>query len=566
MKTPSACLRTPIALFSHIIHIRSVHRMLQGLGQLLLILWLSTVPANAIAQNEASSRVEASLDISASSERWNELGIHQFQSAQANGELSAEQLVRYYLQRIQALNRHGPNLHAVLELNPHALTQARQLDQERQSQGIRSPLHGVPVLLKANISTAGPLATHSGSAALAGFIAAEDAPLVQQLKAAGAIILGSSNLSEWSNFRGRPSSSGWSSLGGQTKNPYVLNRSPCGSSAGSGSAVSANLSMLAIGTETNGSIVCPAAINGIVGIKPTHSAVSGKGIVPIATSQDIAGPMARSVADAAAMLDILLTEAAKQRIGTALYPQALNSQLKGKRIGVVSYFAEDHPEVQAVIRKAAEQAAAAGAVIVDVPLWPLEEKVFTEFFYVLKYEFKRDLNAWLKANKAPNGHQNLGDIIEYNQQHAKQILAFYDQEYMLQAQSIDLAAEHTRWQAARASSRQQTRDLIDRTLEQYQLDAIALPTNSPAWLIDHLNGDRIGLSTSFAAANAGYPAITFPAGFIEELPIGINLVASAWQEAQLVSVAAAWEQLLQARQVPRYIPSLESLHDAPIQE
>jgi len=563
MKTPSACLRTPIA-FSH--HIGPTCRVMQSLGQLLLILWLCAVTTNAVAQNGTSSAVEASQSGSVPSDRWSELSIHQFQEAQAKGELSAEQLVSFYLQRIQALNRQGPKLRAVLELNPHALAQARQLDQERQTQGIRSPLHGVPVLLKANIATAGPLATHSGSAALAGFVAAEDAPLVQQLKAAGAIILGSSNLSEWANFRGRPSSSGWSSLGGQTKNPYVLNRSPCGSSSGSGSAVSANLSLLAVGTETNGSIVCPSAINGIVGIKPTHSAVNGEGIVPIATSQDIAGPMARSVADAAAMLDTLLTQEAKQRIGPALYSQALNPQLKGKRIGVVSYFAEDHPAVQAIMQKAAAQAAAAGAVIVDVPLWYLEEKVFAEFFYVLKYEFKRDLNAWLKANKAPNGRRDLGDIIEYNQQHAEQVLAFYDQEYMRQAQSIDLAAEQARWQAARASSRQQTRDLIDRTLEQYQLDAIALPTNSPAWLIDHLNGDRIGLSTSFAAANAGYPAITFPAGFIQELPIGINLVASAWQEARLVSLAAAWEQLLQARQVPRYIPSLESLHDARIPE
>lgn len=557
MKRPSAQLRTLRRLRK-----TGVAALRQSITQQALILVVVFICWTTSATADDQTLFIGHEHQTGAPQQWNELTIAQFQRAQAQGHMNAEQLTRYYIQRIQALNEQGPQLRAVLELNPKALAHAKALDQERQSQGTRSALHGVPVLLKANISTAGPMATHSGSAALAGHIAAKDTPLVRQLTAAGAVILGTSNLSEWANFRGQSSSSGWSSLGGQTRNPYVLNRSPCGSSSGSGSAISANLALLAVGTETNGSIVCPSAINGIVGIKPTHGAVSGEGIIPIATSQDIAGPMARTVADAAVMLDTMLTPEAKARINTSLQEQAKPGSLKGVRIGVVSYFAANHPKVQAIIQQAAAQAAAAGAVIVDIPEWSLEEQTFADFFYVLKYEFKRDVEAWLGKNQYPNGMRQLRDIISFNQRHADSVMPFYGQEYLEQAESIDLQAELERWQAARRYSREQAQALIDNTQERYQLDAIALPTNGPAWLIDHLNGDRFDLSSSFAAANAGYPAITIPVGFLNQLPIGMSLVGSAWQEAHLVHIAASWEQQLQARQPPQFIPSLEALNQA----
>ncbi len=486
-----------------------------------------------------------------------ELGVAEARRLLAAGEIGSVDLARYYLERIAALDDAGPRLNAIVDINAEALADAARLDRERRAGHLRSPLHGLPVVLKANIATADHLPTTAGSLALAGFIAGRDAAFVAQLRAAGVVILAKANLSEWANFRGRRSVSGWSSLGGQTHNPYVLDRNPCGSSSGSGVAVSADLTIFAVGTETDGSIVCPAAVNGIAGIKPTHGVVSTDGIIPIAASQDIAGPMARRVADAAALLQAMLTPEAAKRLGADLEAAARGGELAGRRLGVVTAFNDEFPWLAALMNEVTGRLQAAGAETVEIKEWRLDETVYEDELFVLTYEFRRDLEKWFADFADPNGLHTMADLAAFNERNAAAVMPIFGQEYILAAAALDLSQEEDHWREARERSRQAARRLIDVTLSQNDLAAILLPAYAPAWPLDYLNGDRVGFGNSSAGAIAGYPQVAFPGGFHGELPVGLLLVGGAWQDRQVIALASAVERLLAARRPPRWLPSLE---------
>ncbi len=486
-----------------------------------------------------------------------ELGVDEARRLLASGEIGSVDLTRHYLERIAVLDDAGPHLNAIIDTNPEALADAARLDRERRAGHIRSPLHGLPVVLKANIATADSLPTTAGSLALAGFTAGRDAAFVARLREAGVVILAKANLSEWANFRGRRSVSGWSSLGGQTVNPYVLDRNPCGSSSGSGVAVSADLTLLAVGTETDGSIVCPAAVNGIAGIKPTHGAVSTDGIIPLATSQDIAGPLARSVADAAALLQAMLTPKAAKRLGADLEAAARSSDLAGRRLGVVTAFNDEFPWLAALMDDVTARLEAAGAATVEIEEWQLDEQVYEDELFVLTYEFRRDLENWFADFAYPNGLRTMADLAAFNDRNAAAVMPIFGQEYVLAAVALDLTGEENHWREARERSRRAARRLIDQTLQKHDLAAILLPAYAPAWPLDYLNGDRVGFGNSSAGAIAGYPQVAFPGGFRGELPVGLLLVGGAWQDRDVIALASAAERLLAARRPPRWLKSLE---------
>lgn len=477
------------------------------------------------------------------------------QQALAAGELSSEQLVTYYLSQIEKHNTDGHQLYAITDINAEALAQARQLDQERAAGKIRSSLHGLPVVLKANIATADQLPTTAGALALAGHLTQSDAELVQQLRAAGAVILAKTNLSEWANFRGENSASGWSALGGQSRNPHLLTHSPCGSSSGSGVAVAADLALLAVGTETDGSIMCPAAINGIVGIKPTRGAVSGEGIIPIASAQDIAGPMARRVYDAALLLEAMLTPEARQQIPASLTAAALQPANSGKVLLVRAYDQRE-PALADILDKTAAALTAAGIEVVETDDWSLPTELYQAEFAVLIYEFARDLQQWLTHFGVPENVNTLQKIVDFNQQRGAEALAFFGQEYLIQAAAVDLVAE----QAAYEQALLQSRTLAETALNQYLqqgYSAIILPSYGPAWPIDHVKGDSFNFGTSTAAAVAGYPSITVPGGVSGLLPLGLSVVGLPWSEPELVRLAALLEQQLAAYRRPGFVADVE---------
>lgn len=479
-----------------------------------------------------------------------EITIDQLQGLMAAGDLTSVQLVREYLDRIEQLN---PKLHAVIEVNPDALQIAGELDQERAAGKARSALHGIPVLLKDNIDTADKLLTTAGSLALVDAPVPEsDATLVKQLRDAGAVILGKANLSEWANFRSSNSSSGWSACGGQTRNPYVLDRTPCGSSSGSAVAVAVNLTTVAVGTETDGSIICPAANNGIVGIKPTVGLISGDGIIPISHSQDTAGPMARTVTDAARLLTAMATAPEAED-----YASFLNDDgLEGKRIGVIRQYFGRNAEVDALMEMNLKILEEGGATLVDVEVPTLKDFGAHEI-EVLLYEFKHDLNLYL-ANRG-GAHRTLADLIAFNRAKEAQELRYFGQELFERAQlKGDLDSEE--YLNHLKMTRELTRDKgIDAVISEHQLDALVAPSNGTAWMIDLINGDsgKNYVSSSGLAAAAGYPAITVPAGFIKALPIGISFFASAYAEATLITIAYDFEQRSQAREAPRMLPTWE---------
>ena len=471
------------------------------------------------------------------------------------GDLSSVEIVRYYLARIEALDRSGPELNSIIELNPDALAIADALDRERGSSGPRGPLHGIPVVLKANIDTGDRMATSAGSLALEGHRAQDDAFLVERLREQGAVILGKANLSEWANFRSTQSSSGWSSLGGQTKNPYEPVRNPCGSSSGSAVAVSANLAVLAVGTETDGSIVCPASINGIVGIKPTVGLVSRDGIIPIAHSQDTAGPMARTVRDAALLLTALAakdpSDPAAQDRDAAVPDYAANlaeDALAGRRIGVLRSYsgAGRNARVDAILEQVILLLAANGAEIVD-PVEIDTDGMGDAEYEVLLYEFKTDLNNYLSISGAK--WKSLEEIIAFNAEHADTVMPFFGQEIMELAQSKGPLTEAAYLEALELS-RRIARDGIDNALATHELDALLAPTNGPAWLTDYINSDHFSVGSSSLAAVSGYASITVPAGFIYHLPIGVSFIGSAYSERRLVEIAYAFEQASKVRRAP----------------
>ncbi len=482
--------------------------------------------------------------------------IETLQDAMQDGELTAVALTEYYLQRIATYN---DSLRAVIEVNPDALDIAARLDQERASGNVRSALHGMPVLLKDNIDTADAMKTTAGSYALLfAPTPAEDAFLVQQLREAGAVILGKANLSEWANFRSTSSSSGWSARGGQARNPYNPLHTPCGSSSGSGVAVAADLTLLAVGTETNGSIICPSANNSVVGIKPTLGLISRSGVIPIAHSQDTAGPMTRTVADAAVMLSVMagsdpqdaITDnpQAQSHVDYTQYLQA--DALSGKRIGVMrSLFGRNAP-LDALMESQLDELRSAGATVVDIELGGSRE-LSEASYQVLLYEFKNDLNAYLRNRGG--FYQSLEHLIRFNEVNASLQMPWFAQEIFLEAQATTNLNDPAYLEALQqAKSISQSR--LDDALTDNQLDAIVAPSNGPGWLIDLENGDDGSsvnyVSSSGLAAIAGYPAITVPAGYIDGMPVGISFFGAAFSEPQLIALAFAYEQRTQARRAP----------------
>jgi amidase len=493
--------------------------------------------------------------------RFEEATIAELQAAMASGKESAVSLTRHYLSRIDALDRRGPKLNSVIELNPDALDIARELDAERKAKGPRGPLHGIPVLLKDNIDTHDRMMTTAGSLALLGSKPPQDSTVSQKLRQAGAVILGKTNLSEWANFRGTRSTSGWSARGGQTRNPYALNRNPSGSSSGSAVAVSANLCAFAIGTETDGSIVSPASHCGIVGLKPTLGLVSRAGIIPIAHSQDMAGPMTRTVADAAAVLGALAgmdsrdnaTEAARAHLETD-YTKFLDADgLRGARIGVARKFFGPNTRASKVLEQALRVMKEAGAEIVDPADLPTHGRFGAAEHEVLLYEFKAGLNSYLASLGEAAPVKSLQEVIEFNERHREREMAFFGQEHMLAAQKKGPLTDKAYRDALATSKRLAGREGIDAVMDQHRLDAIVAPTAGPAGVVDPVYGDRGEGGSSSAAAVAGYPSITVPAGNIFGLPVGITLFGRAWSEPVLIRLAHSFEQQSKARLLPRFL-------------
>ena len=494
-----------------------------------------------------------------------ETTLADLQSAMASGRLTARSITQQYIDRIQALDRTGPTLRAILEINPEALSIADALDRERKAGKVRGPLHGIPILIKDNIGTADRMTTTAGSYALAGSIALQDATIAAKLRAAGAILLGKTNLSEWANFRSTHSSSGWSGRGGQAKNPYVLDRNPCGSSSGSGAAVSANMCAVAIGTETDGSIVCPSSANGIVGIKPTLGLVSRAGIVPIAHSQDTAGPMTRTVRDAAILLNVLAgadpRDPATSSTGTrgqTDYTTSLDPNgLRGARIGVARTKFFGYSDVtDKLINDAIDAMKANGAVIVDPANIETAGKFDDSEFDVLLYEFKADLNNYLASLGPKAPVKSLQEIIDYNNRHTAQEMPFFGQEIMIQAQAKGPLTEKKYLDELASNLKMSRADGIDATMDKYKLDAIIAPTGGPAWTTDLINGDHFSGASSTPAAVAGYPNINVPAGFSHGLPVGLSFFGRAYSEPTLIKLAYSYEQSTKHRRAPQFIPTL----------
>ncbi len=482
----------------------------------------------------------------------------QLQALMEGGTCSARQLVQAYLDRIADLD---DDLQAVLALNPDALVHADQLDAERAAGQVRGPLHGIPVLLKDNIETADRMPTTAGSLALEVNFAEADAPLVARLREAGAVILGKTNLSEWANFRSTNSSSGWSTLGGQTRNPYVLDRSPCGSSSGTGSAIAASLGAIGVGTETDGSITCPSSMNGLVGVKPTVGLVSRSGVVPLSHSQDTAGPMARTVRDAAQLLtamagsDAADTSTVRADSYATDYAAGLDADaLRGARIGVLRDVFDFHPDAQRLAEQAVRDLRAAGAIIVDSLALPYRGQYGGAEYETLLYDFKHDLNAYL-ASRPRASARSLAEVISLNERERAHAMPFFEQEILERAQARGPLTDSV-YVASRRQSRSQARGGLDSLMRMHELDALVAPTNGPAWPIDLVSGDNFSGSSSQAAAVSGYPHVTVPMGLAHGLPMGFSFVGGPWSEARLLALAYAYEQATQRREPPSYLPTI----------
>lgn len=480
----------------------------------------------------------------------NEATIDQLQQKMKSGQRSAQQLTKAYLDRIASV---GKKLNAVIELNPDALAIAAQMDAERKAGKVRGPLHGIPVLIKDNIDTGDKMMTTAGAAALIGNIASKDAFIVSKLREAGAVLLGKTNLSEWANFRSTRSTSAWSSRGGQTRNPFALNRNPSGSSSGSGSAVSANLCVVAIGTETNGSIISPSSHCGVVGIKPTVGLLSRSGIIPISSTQETAGPMTRTVKDAALLLGALagvdpVDEATKNSSIQKDYTIYCSPDaLKGKRIGVEKVNQNGNPDVLAVYKKNVDLLKTLGAEIVEVELQKQTGVLGAASYLVLQYEFKAGVNAYLASANAKVKH--LADVIAYNNAHADKAMPFFKQELLEMCVDKKGLDDPEYKEAVKKST--SARQIIDDMMKSNKLDAICSISSGPAGCIDQINGDYgTGYSFSSPAAMAGYPHITVPMGYVHGMPIGLSFVSGVWKEAEIIGMAYAFEQASKQRRAP----------------
>lgn len=485
-----------------------------------------------------------------------EATIENFNAAYGTGKVSARSIVKGYLDRISSIDK---RLNSIIEINPDALAIADQLDRERKDGKVRGPLHGVPVVIKDNIDTADKMRTTAGSRALADApTPKEDAFIVRQLRLAGAVVLGKTNLSEWANFRSNKSSSGWSGRGGQTHNPYILDRNPCGSSSGTGAAVAASLAAIGIGTETDGSIICPSATCGIVGIKPTLGLVSRSGIIPIAHSQDTAGPMCRTVADAAHLLTAIVGVDPQDPItskGTGQgsdYSTFLKKDgIKGKRIGVARQYFGQNQKVDSAVEPLLGVLKDGGATLIDVEFPTLAGFGAAEY-EVLLYEFKHDLNKYLAGRGGRN--RTLSDLITFNE-HDDLELKYFGQETFLAAQAKGDLSDPAYLAALTKSKNLTQADGIDAIAEKFKLDAVVAPSGGPAWMTDLIGGDCGVFESSSLAAVAGYPNITVPAGYVQELPVGISFFGKAFSEGTLIEIAYAFEQETKLRRPPKYLPS-----------
>jgi amidase len=476
----------------------------------------------------------------------------------AAGTLTSRALTQAYLDRIRQVDDDGPKLNAVIEVNTNALADADALDAERKAGKVRGPLHGIPILIKDNIDVAG-MVNSAGSLALADNRPKADAFIVARLRDAGAVILGKTNLSEWANFRSSRSTSGWSSRGGQTKNPYVLDRNPCGSSSGTGTAIAASLASIGVGTETDGSILCPSAVSGLVGLKPTVGLVSRHGIIPISETQDTAGPMARSVADAALLLSALAavdpsdpaTASAEGRIPTAYAPLA-GDALKGARLGLLRQATGYHPDVDGTFNKTVDVIKSLGAEVVDITI-PAYDSWNDPELEVLLYEFKDGLNKYLKASGSP--HASLEALIAFNKTHADTVMPYFAQELFERAQAKGPLTDSAYLKAREDAIRLAGREGLLAALERDKLDAVIAPSLSPAWITDHLLGDRFMGAGFSMAAIARTPSITVPMGDASGLPLGLTIMGRAFAERDILSLAYAVEQALHARKPPLFAPA-----------
>jgi amidase len=493
-----------------------------------------------------------------------EATIPQLQDGMKSGKYTAQSLVEKYLARIDEIDKRGPAVNAIIELNPDALSIAKALDQERNGKGARGPLHGIPVLIKDNIDTADRMMTTAGSLALVGSKPPKDSFVAQRLRAAGAVILGKTNLSEWANIRSSHSVSGWSGRGGLTKNPYALDRNACGSSSGTGAGISANLAVVGIGTETDGSIVCPSSSNGLAGIKPTVGLVSRGGIIPISHSQDGAGPMCRTVRDAAILLGALTgvdpddsataASAGKSQTDYAQYCDPYG--LKGARIGVARKYFGFNDAVDALMEQSLNVMKTQGATLVD----PADIATLGKFddteLLVFMYELKADLNAYL-ARLGPGAPvRTLQDIIDFNDRNRQKEMPYFGQDLFVKAQSKGPLSEKEYLEAVEKNHQLARTEGIDALMDKYHLDAIVAPTGGPAWLTDLVNGDHSAGGSSNAAAVAGYPNVNVTAGFLSGLPVGISFFGRAWSEPTLIKMAYSFEQAIKARQAPRFLNSI----------
>ena len=498
-----------------------------------------------------------------------EMTIAQMRDAMTAGTLTSQQLTGMYVARILQLDQDGPRVNSVIRVNPDAVSSAGDLDRERAAGNVRGPLHGIPILLKDNIDTADGMPNTAGSIALANNFPAQDATVAARLRAAGAVILGKANLSEWANFRSTQSSSGWSGVGRQTKNPYVLTHNPCGSSSGSGAAVSANFAAATLGTETDGSIVCPATANGVVGIKPTVGLTSRAGVIPISRSQDTVGPLARTVADAAAVLSALagpdprdpMTAASAGNVSDD-YTQYLNKNgLAGARIGVPrtgGYWGYS-PEADAIVEAAIAAMRDQGAEIIDPANIPTAEQIASDpsEFTVLLYEFKSDLNAYLATVGPQVPVRTLADLIDFNNANASVEMPYFGQEIFIMAEALGPLTEQAYIDALTTSRSLSRAQGIDAVMDQYNLDALVAPTGSPAWPTDLINGDHFLGASSSPAAMAGYPLVSVPAGYSYGLPVGVTFMGRAWSEPTLIKLAYAFEQATMHRVAPKMLPTLD---------
>jgi amidase len=492
-----------------------------------------------------------------------EITVTQLQEGMRSGKFTSLSVTEKYLQRIKEIDKSGPAINAVIEINPDAREIARSLDQERKTKGSRGPLHGIPVLIKDNIDTADRMMTTAGSLALLGSTPAQDSTVAKKLRAAGAVILGKTNLSEWANFRSSHSSSGWSGRGGQTKNPYVLDRNPCGSSSGSGAATAANLCAIAIGTETDGSVVCPSTTNSLVGIKPTLGLISRAGIIPIAHSQDTAGPMCRTVTDAAILLGALTGVDPRDSATNASKGKALDNYLKfldrdglkGARLGIVRKSFGFNDATDKLLNDRIEQMSKLGAVIVENTEIPTNGKFDDSELEVLLYEFKTDLNAYLAGLGPKAPVHSLKEIIAFNEKNHDKEMPYFGQDLLIRAEAKGPLTEKAYLEALAKNHLMSRTQGIDFALAKDKLDALIAPTGGPSWPTDCVNGDHFTGGYSTASAVAGYPHITVPAGYVFGLPVGISFFASAYSEPTLIKLAFAFEQATKARRPPQFLPT-----------